>query len=949
MLNALVRKSMSEKLEVLIKRMLADPSSERIAFKTLGERDDRAKFLEPLKQAGLFEASRNPGPRPAEQAGYTVIPFWSALEFLERVAQVSRAPENRKHAETVLQILKDVTWWRDSDEKPVDNYHTWTSFAEILASLPLDLLSTEAMRMLEVWLASRFDNGLVANALGSRLLPSILESDLSTKCELARAVITAVTMLRPKPRRGKGDDDDLETVVDGHHLREIFERNVGLLGKECGELAIAAIADAARRLWDVDRRHPTYWRRPAIEEHEQNKHRDEVFAAITTALRDVILHFADVDVAAVKRVLGSMLAADVPLHRRIALHVIDVRYQQYRALFWRFIRRNTLLDLEVRHELYWLLRNNFKHFTTSQRKRLLSLIKAVRAPKKKGTSLTHRAQLTLRIQRDWLHAIQGQGDVAVDAKYEKLVETVGRPGKHPDLLSYVETRTGPGPSPFPLDRLLSEECGDLVLLLNGFQEQKGWEQPTLRALVQVLQEAVSQKPEKFAACLRDFAELRLAYKYAVIEGFRKAVQNQAAPVVPPLPVLDFIRRELRGKQLWDEAKEVDPEAAGLMNPTFEWVLSASSDFIADVVKNDQVPLAASFAAKGIEVLGLILEKMDAEAAPDDANPLDRAINTARGRAIEGLFGCALRVERDSARAQRAHGEGWRMIERVVERELSKAKDGRNYEFIAIVGSMLLQLWYLNREWIKRQLLKVFDVKEPAKFRAAIVGFSYLHHFQKDIYLLLRENGVLTHALHQQFKESHVREKILQFIGIAYLHEDEKLEDPASLFRQVVDGLREDDLVELTGFFWAQRADLANQKPLVVRILEYWSYCHGLLRDRESQYGRVLSKLCLLAEYLPELTEKSLPLLLQASPYVDVDYNGTFLLQELHRLIPTNPELGGQVVMQMFTKYRPTYEDKDVVTLVEVLYQVGQKHVADQICNAMKDFPKVRALYLQRNP
>src|SRR4051794_29464246 len=132
---------MSEKLDVLVKRMLEDPSSERVAFKTLGDREDRVKFLLPLRAAGLFHPSRNPGPRPAEQEGYSIIPFWAALEYLQKVAEVIALSENRKYADSLLQIMKDVTYWRSPDGQGIDNYHTWRSFAEILAALPLDLLS----------------------------------------------------------------------------------------------------------------------------------------------------------------------------------------------------------------------------------------------------------------------------------------------------------------------------------------------------------------------------------------------------------------------------------------------------------------------------------------------------------------------------------------------------------------------------------------------------------------------------------------------------------------------------------------------------------------------------------------------------------------------------------------------------------------------------------------
>jgi hypothetical protein len=934
---------MSEKLDTLIKRMFEDPSSERVAFKTLAERADRAKFLDPLRKAGLFAPERNPSPKPSEQKGFFVVPFWPALEFLEKVAQPNAGAGS---ASQLLQIMKEVTYWKDPSGAATDNYHTWYAFANILASIPVNLLSIEDIKMIGVWLSSTYDRGLTGGVIANRLLPSVLASPVSSKCELARVILSEVTKIqRIKRKIGDSERDEIHAQLDGFHLRELFEKNVDALGNECGQMAIDVLSDRARELWEADRDHPSYWKRPAIEEHDQNKHRDETFNAFAAALRDILLRYAALDAKGGSKALNAMLASGVPLLKRVALHALDRHYGKFGNLFWRHLKKADFLDLEVRHELYWLLRNNFKEFDENQRARLIAYIRGTRTPRRKGVSATEKARLDMRVQRDWLHAMAGQGEEAVDGQYAKLAELVGPSGKHPDLLSYIESRSGPGPSPYEVERLLSEDCADLVLLLNGFREDKGWDKPTLRALIQVMQVAVKQRPDKFVDCLRHFRELRIAYKYALIEGFRQAI---GATPMPYQAILDFIGREVRSAQLWEEAKEADAEAAGLANPTVHWFVSSAADFIADVVKKDDLDIGQEFTGKAVDVLSTLLQKVEPERVESESNPLDRGINTDRGRAIEALFGCGLRIARDRVKKGEAREIAWQTIEPVVNREIKKARGGMNSEFIAITASMLPQLLYLNEQWVDNNIEQIFDTTDE-RFHAAIVGFSYVNLFQKELYKVLRAKGILAVALAREFKESHVREKVLQFIGVAYLEGDEELSDQQGLFRKVVDASVEQDLAELVGFFWMQRGDLGKDRGIANRILAFWEYCHRLLRNREPQFPKLFSKFCVLAEYLPDLNANNAPLLIQAVPYVDEEYNSTFLLKELHRLIPTNPVLGAAIVLEMMKKYRPRYEDADFVKLVEILYQLGQKAVADEVCNLTKDFPKIREIYTQQTP
>src|SRR5262249_5932840 len=137
-----------------------------------------------------------------------------------------------------------------------------------------------------------------------------------------------------------------------------------------------------------------------------------------------------------------------------------------------------------------------------------------------------RAQRDLSLRRNWLSAVAGRGDPQTDQAYSELVSQVGEASRFAQFSSYVETASGPGPSPYSTEQLLNENCVSLVSLLNEFVEKDDWRGPTTRALADVFAGAVHQNPEKYTKCLRLFHPLKIAYKYALVKGFQSVLSDK---------------------------------------------------------------------------------------------------------------------------------------------------------------------------------------------------------------------------------------------------------------------------------------------------------------------------------------------------------------------------------------------------------------------------------------
>ena len=67
--------------------------------------------------------------------------------------------------------------------------------------------------------------------------------------------------------------------------------------------------------------------------------------------------------------------------------------------------------------------------------------------------------------------------------------------------------------------------------------------------------------------------------------------------------------------------------------------------------------------------------------------------------------------------------------------------------------------------------------------------------------------------------------MIQHICIGYLRGNEKLEDPNSLFKKIIDGWMIEQVKEIFGFFWMQRDYLREMseenEEIKKKIIEFW--------------------------------------------------------------------------------------------------------------------------------
>jgi hypothetical protein len=938
---------LSTNQKAFIKTMTEDEEYERRGFELLLKRADFDIFFDELAAAGLFYPSRNLGPVPADQPGYYRLPYWNPLAYLEAAAKRAGEQDDLALAEKVMNVVRQVTRWRDEHGNVRDNENTWHAFATIFGLVPLQAVSLEDIDLIPAWLDPGFSQSRVGSAFARGPLRRFVDSPYPEDWQKACRILYHCTAIRRarKKQIDEGISERATTVVDDFWLKKLVSANASALGAKAGKEAAGVFLTRLRDLFAQENAgRMTYLLRPAIEDHRQNHSYRGPQNCLVEGLRNVLLGWVDHDAASASSFNERLLTDDSEIVRRIAIHLVDARFEALRSSV-PLLLSPEIFDMGHLHELYVLLKDRFQLFTEEEKAATLNAIREIRRPNKGDDS----ERLQRSGQRRWLSAVAGHGYEPADKWFQELVSdhTLGGISPYPDFHMYVESRWGFGPTPHGFQELVAyAEDGNLIEKLNAFIPRDSWNGPTTRSLSDSLVEAVGFAPKIFLARLSSFLTTKRAYQYSIIAGFKKlwdAWDGETADfnwceAWPKL--IEFFEAILGNDHFWTETVAED----GTRAPNRDWIPSIISEFLRAGTRTDERAYAPDLLPRTWSLIKILLKKSEAQHKPSECDALNYAINTSKGKAIEALFDHALRCCRVSDAATGSHAETWQQdMLPVFDEELAACRDG-NFEFSALAGAYLANLQYMNAEWCDRNIPKIFPIEFPSNCLSALDGLAFAPATQ-SIYRSLVDTGVLLWALTHEMKGACARENLVQRICLAYLRGDEELQWPR--FAYLFDARRVDDLETASKYFWMIR-DEPLSDDLKDRILLFWGQCVTWSHSVRPLPTKLFSTLSLLSCYLNAVGPRELELLLAVAPHVSIDYNADFFVEELDRLEGINPRAIASVLSTLLQSYQPVFDFEDRLKKLVTKLAARPETRADtlQCVNRLRFLPGMVQLYSQ---
>lgn len=911
--------------ESFIRMMTRGEEHARRGYELLLKRPDFPLFFDHLKNAGLFAAEKSPGPVASDKPGYFRIPYWEPLDYLEGVAKWASDKRDLSLGTKVMDAVREVSRYRSADGTSIDNYHTWRKFAEILGTVPLEVISDEDIDLLPIWLHSRYERGMVGHSIGDKLLPRLLASgrpeDVTRACR-ALFYCTEVDWVEEKWLEGKRKKP--VTVVEDYWLKQVIDKNAPLFGIRAGLRASEIFCNRLREVFDPEERSRMSWlRRPAVEEHPQNHSWDGSENRFVEGLRDVLVAWVMHDPNGAQEFVEKCLGSDSEIIRRIAIFVINERWENLRGLFVRVVN-HSLFQLGHLHELYELFSARFQDLNIDEKRKTYEAILTLPAP----DNVKDPERALRYMQRGWLSAIRGKGFPPADELFHELNTNygLGSLSEHPSFLSYMESWSGPGPSPYQIPELLGfARAGELVQKLNEFAPTKTWRGSTTRALVDALEEAVRLEPKLFVDQLETFLRAKRPFQYGVINALKQLWEREGEKnggldwASIWIELLEMFESLLLDDEFWKEAVEEDQD----LSPTRNWIPPLISDFLRAGTKDDKHAYSPELLPRTWELIKVLVARSHSEVEANVTDAMTQAINSPKGKAIEAMFSHTLRVCRLGDQSEKNHSAAWTTVCPVFDAELAKCRNA-NFEFSTLLAAYIANLEYIDQRWLHTHIHEIFPRDFSVNFECAVEGLAYAPA-TRSIYKLLVETEVVERTLQFELKGRHAHEKMIERVALAYLWGDESLE--SRRFSCLFDAKRVDDIKDTSRFFWS----VSNQQlapDQIERIMAFWVRCVEWSNTLDPKPSELLSELSRLTCYVSSLTERERGLLLAVAPHVEVGYNASEFTEQLDRLVDVNPEIVSAVLGRMLENYRPVFDYQDKLrSLIEKIAAKGRREEA----------------------
>lgn len=713
-------------------------------------------------------------------------------------------------------------------------------------------------------------------------------------------------------------------VLDSYHLSEVLKPSARKLGERCGAAAVDMLA---RRLTDFigsaeEDKYSYIWR-SAIEDHEQDAHKDDARAVLVDAVRDAALGATSTSSPSALAIVKSLLKSRYPTLTRVGIYVCGEHYGTVGAAFWECATGSWFLDVPYWHEIYWFINKAFSRFSVAQRAQFLSFVEQLNGD---WSDESRQVEWDETHRRDLLHPAFGLGDSEVDEKYQKLVERWGPVRDHPDFHTYSTGGWVGDRSPVPSDALVGMSDEELVAFLKGFvPDGRSWGGPTYRGLALSISAAVRASEDGFAGRIGFFADLARPYQHGLLRGLKERWSDDKRDINWPA-TLSLLQAIVSAPAF--RADLAADQAEG-WEPSVHWVVSDIANLLKGATGTER-HLPSEHHKSCLQVLRLVLDATPTDAG-ESSEAVSHAINSPRGRALESFIHLALAMRREEVSANRSSGETWLAVGPVFDTELVTSESGRNADFAAMAGMYCANFHYLSAEWTETNFDRLFSSTNDAAWKCAAQGFAYQRHLYDWLFKCLVTGGHLRRMVYSEGLPDQVAERALQFLGLAYLEGMESL-DGDGLLSELVSELKVKELSQLCWFFGTLRGK-AEPSARTSKILVFWMKVAQQVRANRADVPELQSAFSQLAVFIHDLTPDAVGALVDAAPHAQVRHHGYMLVQNLARLASQYPKEVATIFRAAMSGFLPDYRKMDVIDCVKRLAEAGEVEEAEWICNA----------------
>ncbi|MDZ4857266.1 MAG: hypothetical protein SGJ26_20840 [Nitrospirota bacterium] len=711
------------------------PADVHLVLSQLGHIEHYRYFFENLNDPAWISAFRAEGifrtPPTAENGS---SPRWPASEFLVRTAESA-------DVQALTDALTDIA---DAlSHQTLANSSVIRDLVEALLKLPAEQ-SAGFISSLKKWVyhdsGFRFWRGI------GRLTSRLSQGGKSQEALMLFTCLVAIERVKPR-----GDSEYLfkpvKPRINMYDYREIMKERLqpileasgrGLLENLCTILEQAA--KLSRRSsssdeWDDD---SSAWQQDLRILDEDDDVRS-LLAVKTRGVAEALLTDGRLEIAPL---IESLEGRQWLIFRRMAFHFLACTSASPREMIAsRLIGKRSFRDRNLREEYDSLLHVGWTRLTPDEQQKILEWVEegpeniAERIRNyESSTGLQATDAVIEQHRRSWQWRRLWPCRMALPPswrdRYAGLVEEFGELESVPRVTEMRDVAAGER-SPRTEEELRRLSPAELrEYLLNWMPDRTSFPFSSRSDLSEVLTPLVKANPALYADGSEQWRELDPTYLHAIIRGFAQALQaNRQLAWTPILALCSWILEQPRmipGRSV--SRHDGDPDWGG----TRWWIV----ELLRVGFQNEGLEIPIEHRSVAWHLLEALTMDPDPEAAEDEEDferpgqAMNRAINSVRGRAIEGLFFYPGWIKRQTGDTGPARLPEEALA--VLERHLNPEQDP-SLAIRSLYGRWVPWILQFDRAWGTHAVSRIFPETESRHWLIAWDGFISFNNPYDDIF------------------------------------------------------------------------------------------------------------------------------------------------------------------------------------------------------------------------
>lgn len=865
-------------------------------------------WLIPLKDSGFFNPEKNPPPQElSDKKGFYSIPYWNVLSYLEIIAQENSKNPKEYITKALLEIVNKIIAER------VDNYRTDWVMLTVMSTLPTDLLIDAHIEFIRESLQSTFKSTLVESDLGKLLIPKLIKDKAVDL--LLRLIDIMLDFKKNEDKLG----GEYISIIDPYWLAKALKEHKLDIAKLCGTDAASIAISKIEEILTEDNSRFIY-RIPTIEDHPQIISPERYECQIVQFIRDMFEYHPDPE--AIREGVISLLSKENSIFKRIAFHLINKNYSFLKNFFW--VLENNPLNVQVKHEIYELLKNHCKEFSNTEIDKLLDWIETENYPinEDKETEDELKRYRAHR-KKEWLSALDQikNTNKNIYDKFEQYNKMSPGEIDHPGFFSWSDSGPVRDESPISAEKLCSMTNQEIAKELKDFKDEGKfvWGKLTQISITNTFKECVTSKPEKFSKDLDHFLDVQPIYIMRLLWGLTEVWRNKED--FEWNEILEFVWKLIEPDSFWHDGTE--KEMGNYRNS----IIGAISDLIEEGTKSDAHAFNPDLFPQAEKILLHLLNNTTSE-LQNSNDYVTSVLNSPKGRIYASLINYSLRYARFY---KRKDADRWKSeVKSEFTRRLNR-KIESTPEYSVILGQYMANLYYLDKQWVNDNIERIFLKDDPMHWEKAMAGYLYYaSKVYKEIYDLLTKHGHYKKAIHTTFEDNFATERLIQHICIGFMEGWESLEENLSLISEVLENGDPNQLRELTEFIRTLRG-----KIKVDKVKHLWGAIMRVVYNKltEPDFKPLASNLARLLALVDKIDDEICDWMKQLVKYFDKDhFNNTLIIEYLLKHVEKTPQIVGEIYVEMLLNgVYPLYKEEQIKELVQKLY-ITHPALADNICN-----------------